>query len=128
MKTQISNELLSVVIGTLVTKIRYDIIVYEDRLYYDTDNEGVKRKFSPSIPYISIYELTFKLKEYLYNNGYESFSGPAMNDVGKKFYSCDLYRAFGTSETYVIKDKFEAETELEAVIKACEWIKSDEDN
>lgn len=128
MKTQISNELLSVVIGTLVTKIKYELTVYEDRLYYDTDNEDVKRKFSPSIPYINIYELTFKLKEYLYNNGYESFSGPSIDDEGNKIYSCDLYRAFGTSETYIIKDEFVAETELEAVIKASEWIKSDEDN
>ena len=65
---------------------------------------------------INIYEFAFKCKEWLLNKGYSQLSG--RDDIYEKGvgFVCSI-----GSTTLLIED-FYAGTEIEAIIKACEWI------
>lgn len=107
----ISKELLSDVLSFSATPIK----ILGLRLFVYDDGKGK--------PYdnINIYELIHKCKEWLYDNGYECYSGPCIDDDDNKIYCADLYRMYGTKETYIVDEEFEADNELDAVIKACEF-------
>lgn len=118
MQIKISKELLSAVLGVNVTDIRYEIQSQENVLFYETDDINVKRKFSPMYPYVNLFELMHKCKEWANNlsgKRYQLYSGIAPISLG--YSTCEVYS--GAINQGV---SFEANTELEAVIMACDWI------
>lgn len=94
---KINNELISEVFECNCT---YSKII---------DNELVYEAFGVS--YINIYEFAFKCKEWAYEKNYELRSW-------KGYCACVyLLDGYGFNQ----KD-YTANTEIEAIIKACEWI------
>ena len=112
----ISKELLSSVLGLTVVKgLELEGIV----LWY---NGIVNINNQP--PYakelnINIYELAHKCKEWAYSQGYILFSKIRLNSSLASCY-------FDTMGKHDYEDgyhnDFRAETEPEAIFKACEWI------
>ena len=65
---------------------------------------------------VNIYEFAFKCKEWALSKGYSQLSGKDnIYEKGEGFV-CSI-----GSTTLLIKD-FYADTELEAILKACEWV------
>ncbi len=110
---KINKDLLQQILG-----FKIDYIIETNPNYISIHSEMGGESFNRHL-------LTFKAKEYLYSQEYEAFSGPMIDDNDEKIYICELYRMYGTKETYIIDEVFEAEDELQAVLKACEWIKYD---
>lgn len=118
MELKISKELLSAVLGVNVTYMRHDITNHPDLLFFETDDVNMKRKFSPVYPYVNVYELMHKCKEWANNlsgKRYQLYSGIAPRSLG--YSTCDVYS--GAIEQC---KSFEANTEVEAVLLACNWI------
>jgi len=105
---EISKELLSEVLdasydNTTITRVYKP--AEENFIAWETDT--ITSKYHS----INIYELAHKCKEWLKNNVSNANSG---FDNG--------HRNFCHIENYNIQDIFYADTEVEAIIKACEWI------
>lgn len=101
---EISKELLSVVLGFEVSEVSIynDLVVYSRKLNnnFSTDFSGLD---------ISVYELAFKLKEWSYSNCCELVSYTE---------GCEIFQTqLGETIKY-----FYAETEVEAIFLACEYI------
>ena len=113
---KISAELASAVLGKEVTKCSListarnsiNITYFED-----------KEDFSTVWKEWNIYEFAFKCKEWLLNKGYSQLSG--RDDIYEKGmgFVCSI-----GSTTLLIED-FYAGTEIECILKACEWILSE---
>lgn len=101
---KISKELLSEVMQLGILEVGEVDDCYLSFNYYILDDDNIKAC-------INIYELAYKCKEWLKNNVSNANSG---FDNG--------HRNFCYIENYNIQDTFYADTEIEAVIKACEWI------
>ena len=69
---------------------------------------------------INIYEFTFKCKEWAKNNEYIVHSSPT-----QKREHTAIVQSFDINKFYYGKNQFYALTEVEAIIKACEWILSE---
>lgn len=112
----ISKELLSEIynIDIAVTSIYgNEISIYErDFKYPLTYNAS-------AYLCINLYQLAFYCKEWAYKNGYILLSKPR---TSSSFASCSFDK-IGKSAYYDdYHNDFRAETEIEAIFKACEWI------
>lgn len=76
---------------------------------------------------INIYELAHKCKEWAYRKGYALESMPFGLSEAKA--RCEIWTNLGDTQIAdTITDTFEADTEPEAIFKACEWILKQKDN
>jgi hypothetical protein len=102
MEKMISKELLSEVLGIDKRLCRIDEIKENYIFFYTMTNAGEFQN------YINIYELAHKCKEWALTEDKCLSSTP----YHKELYVC----------TILGDEMFEAETEPEAIFKACEWI------
>ena len=103
---EISKELLSEVLNEEVLSIRP--YIDNDPFYKNVFMWECRKNTYDTI---NIYELAHKCKEWLKSNVSNANSG---FDNG--------HRNFCHIENYNIQDRFYADTEVEAIFKACEWI------
>ena len=116
---KISNELLNYVFTDnlqtfKVDKIENNILYYfwlDEGFYGDESNCKWEKQN------INIYEFAFKCKEWAENKGYIIFS----KNKECLIYSIDeVYDVIECLNQY--EDYFEANTEIESIVKACNWI------
>ncbi len=69
---------------------------------------------------INIYELSFRLKEWAFTQGYELRSGRDIDVKEELCYFCEYKQE--RQLDYTNGDYFLADNELDSVIKTCEWI------
>lgn len=105
-----SKELLSEVFGREVSEIKNtctdkEIVIIA---YFD----GFRQAFT-----MNIYELAFKCKEWALSKGYIVASG--LNEEGRWWCDVSEVKIF-----HAINGTYVQDTEMEAVIKACEWIRT----
>lgn len=121
MSNIISKELLSQILGYEVIDVMNEILT-NNNLFYTTNNSSISKQFSPYIPSINIYELAHKCKVWAVNlspNKHALSSYPRWGDIRNykktngSYYIC---------QHLVSGAQFEAETEPEAIFKACQWI------
>lgn len=117
---KISKELLSEVLG-IHTILMNPIIEPGNNigyLVYDSQNtlEEVRRNHKQ----INIYEFTFMCKEWAKNKEYIIHSSPT-----QKREHTAVVQSFDFNKFYYGENQFYALTEVEAIIKACEWILSE---
>ena len=130
----ISKELLSEILGIEVTTVRDDIKSTPDRLYYETSDADTHRAFSPSIPFISVYDLAYRCREWAMTEGYQvSACRPIVQDdtgvqVINYWYKSYIFKfeigSYGPPEQ-ILNFDVNVRSEPEAVFKACEWILND---
>ena len=118
---KISKELLSEVLKSPVEIISIDECkcMIKNSIYFDNEQMGISYRYlygNKEIRFMSIYEFAFKCKEWALSKGYSHLSGK--DDIYEKGegFVCSI-----GSTTLLIKD-FYADTEIEATIKACNWI------
>ena len=75
------------------------------------------RKMNNRIEEHSIYEFAFKCKEWALKKEFIVHSSPTQK---KEFTS--IAQNFNMNQLYYGKNQFYALTEMEAILKACEWI------
>ena len=117
----ISKELLSEVLGFGVYQsIRKDEYAYNDIKLNIINTELL-------YDYVNIYELAHKCKEWIINKGYVlKLCYVLENDTRELcFIETTLLRSNQYSSDYYDID---SKTEVEAVIKACEWILNSKDS
>ena len=124
----ISRELLSEVFNKKVREFAID--KNELRLIYEDDKKEI-----PDLHYINIHELAHKCKEWAIKDGYSIVSAIA---IGNEYTNAKIkYEEYGKfipayrtvngkndyqEILYKETDYFEADTEPEAIFKACQWI------
>lgn len=114
----ISKELLSEVLQQNVTS------VYEQKgqYRYTTSNTNGPWVSSSDVPFQNIYELAHKCKEWATGKGYIILSYMEDDNTGY----ASLGDLFGRTVVKLPKPEksfwFDAQTEPEAILKACEWI------
>lgn len=109
----ISKELLSAVLEIEVTTVRDEIKSKANMLYFETTDLFTNRVASPCVPSINIYELAHRCKEHFRKT---------IENIDFMVYGsgqCDI-TIFGEPDD--IKRNFNANTEIEAIFKTCEWI------
>lgn len=129
----ISKELLSAVLGVEVTNVRDTM--YDNELRFETPDEELRRKFSPYVPKINIYELGFKCKEWSWNNGYQirtSYKSVTMTSRPYgELISCKpieietVNDIMDTSVMYSMVASYggeDDETEIDVIIRLSEWV------
>lgn len=105
----INKELLSEVLKVDIRKINNSTL--DGNLYYYKTFVKCKSK-------INIYELAHKCKEWAYKCGYIIDSG-----YHKHHINCFKAHFYGwVNENIDTETELVATTEMEAIIKACEWI------
>ena len=107
---EVSKELLSEVLHCDV----YKIDIKDNALEYDCDFDDV-----PIVRIINIYELAHKCKEWAYSQGYILFSKIRLSSSLASCYFDTMGKHDYEDEYH---DDFRAETESEAIFKACQWI------
>ena len=110
---KISNEVLSEVLGINIDE--NDIYIKNNYCYYAycrSDNEWVNAS-------LNIYELAHKCKEWALKNGYYLRAEQGINYYDTLQWTCFLNKDMDDGADYV--DYWNL-TEVEAIIKACEWI------
>ena len=107
---EISKELLSQVLAVDIRKINGYIL--DGNLYYYKAFVKCKSK-------INIYELANKCKEWAYSQGYILFSKIRLSSSLASCYF-DVMGKHDYEDSY--HNDFRAETESEAIFKACQWI------
>ena len=121
---KISKELLSEVLKLEVVKHSlYNELHKSFNITYMQSEDSLKSSWIP----INIYEFTFKSKEWAMNKGYQIISGlsdePAYRRNDEKAYAQIRYYTEDENGNGDYEDKyFMANTEVEAVIKASEYI------
>ena len=113
----ISKELLSKVLEYKV----FDVLTERlpnNCLFYRTNDEATIRRYSPYLPSINIYELAHKCKEWASINSYALESSVHMQPKRSSVAGCQIHWRYETEDL----PYFEADTEPEAIFKACEWI------
>ena len=123
---KISKELLSEVLG-ISTILMNPILEPENKIgYLIYGNQNTPQEVRNNHKQINIYEFIFKCKEWAMNKGYQIISGlsdePAYREQDEKAYAKLLwYEGDDIHREY--KDMyFMANTEIEAVIKASEYV------
>lgn len=116
----ISKELLSVVMGDKIEKVR--ILNNIVHIYYINDKQEY---------FINIYELAYRCREWARNNEYEvSACLPVVQDdtgaqVFNYWYKSYIHKfeigSYGPPEQF-LNFNVNASSEPEAIFKACEWI------
>ena len=116
----ISKELLSVVLDIPLQHIRYNGTTNHYKIFKENLfnwNSGDYGRWSNLE--INIYELAYKCKEWSYTQGYILFSKIRLNSSLASCY-------FDTMGKHDYEDgyhnDFRAESEPEAIFKACQWI------
>ena len=109
-----SKELLTEVLGKNVKMVITDIKVIHSQLNSSVKNSEIAISYDDKWTYENIYELMHLMKEWAFSNDYQLYSGRL---IGHKSI-CSV----------VNFDNSFAETEFEAVIKACEWILSQKES
>ena len=75
---------------------------------------------------INLYEFAFKCKEWAYTNKYRLSSGQHRLNTKQEHYINNQIASYFCSVYYITNDdsdiQIDANTEPEAIIKACEWI------
>lgn len=106
----ITNELLSQVIDRKAEFLYFIEDDYQiEYIFFIKNNTYWNR--------INIYEFAFKCKEWALSKGYRLLS------LNKECYLCDTEGLCDISEQLnQWSELFKANTEIEAIIKACEWI------
>lgn len=107
-------ELLSELLEIEVLKIKDEIKLYPDLLFFETTNIETKRKNSPSLPSINIYELSHKCKSYVVRN-----SGWTLQSYTNERGAGICRVKVGDGQEI---NKFIAATEVESIFKATEWV------
>ena len=119
---KISKDLLSEVLKRPVEIIDIGEFKYMIRnsTYFDKDQIGMLYRYlygNEEIRFMSIYEFAFKCKEWAENKGYIIFS----KNKECLVYSIDeVYDVIECLNQY--EDYFEGNTEIEVILKACNWI------
>jgi hypothetical protein len=109
----ITKELLRKILPKETENLSDDFIFYIDGDYIIFRDEG------ETLFEYNIYKFAFKCKEWDLSKGYSQLSGK--DDIYEKGegFVCSV-----GSSTLLIKD-FYADTEIEAIIKACIWVTED---
>lgn len=118
----ISKELLSEVLKSQVEII--DIgeckCMIRNSIYFDNEQMGIAYRYlygNKETRFMSIYEFAFKCKEWAKNKEYIIHSSPT-----QKIEHTAIVQSFDFNKFYYGENQFYALTEVEAIIKACEWI------
>lgn len=117
----ISKELLSKVLDNEVpyqVKV-HKIIIKNNSLNYFYNSKDSGGGLFEANEYVNIYELAHKCKEWAYSQGYILFSKIRLNSSLASCYF-DTMGKHDYEEDY--HNDFRAETESEAIFKACQWI------
>ena len=102
----------------LITKSLFDAI-YNCDISKDNDMLSYYNR-------INIYEFAFKCKEWAYTNKYRLSSGQHRLNTKQEHYINNQIASYFCSVYYITNDdsdiQIDANTEPEAIIKACNWI------
>lgn len=112
----ISEKLLSEIVGQNVTSVYYHKKHGWKFTTYTERNDGWTS--TSDIPIPNIYEIAFKCKEWAFNKMYFLSSG--LDTSGGWCLIRDINKSFVNE-----KNPY---TEIEAIIKACEWILNNQGN
>lgn len=107
-----TKELLSAILNIEVSEIAH---TKDNLIYYYTEDIETKKKFSPMIPNVSVYELAFKAKEWAYhlNHNFILVSTPRTNS---SFATCST----GTQIIPLYSSR--NESEVEAIFEVCQYL------
>ena len=125
---EVSKELLSEVLSyKLPYKIKvHKIIVRTGTLNYFYNSKDICGGLFEANAYINIYELAFKCKEWAYTNKYRLSSGQHRLNTKQEHYINNQIASYFCSVYYITNDdsdiQIDANTEIEAIIKACNWV------
>ena len=116
---EISRELASSVLGLNV--------VYTESCEHRDGIIGIWTDINTKpIEEISIYEFAFKCKEWAYTNKYRLSSGQHRLNTKQEHYINNQIASYFCSVYYITNDdsdiQIDANTEPEAIFKACEWL------
>ena len=121
---KISKELLSEVLKSPVEIISIDECkcMIKNSIYFDNEQMGISYRYlygNKEIRFMSIYEFAFKCKEWAYKN----FKIMLISHyAGQCYINGDLspleLNWWNNTKSYQI----ESDTEVEAILKACQWI------
>lgn len=89
--------------------------VYNCDITTDKDMLGVYKR-------INVYEFAFKCKEWVFDHFYLSIIIFKVND---NVYKCEIANISDYLGEWITKHSFRADSEIKAIIKACEWILKD---
>lgn len=118
---EISKELLSEVLGDEYNDRLVDWFQIEDnylRTYYDCGRYDYKGRPTGLGIEINIYEFAFKCKEWAYST---------YGIMIQSYPYCGKSRA-DALKGLEVDEVFKENTEVEAIIKACEWILKEQNN
>ena len=116
----LSNELLSEILEIEVTTVRDDLKSTPNRLYYETSDADTHRAFSPSIPFMTYFDLMYLGKQWAYSK-YSAiiYSGIVMGG------GCATLHFRGREMCGLMngeKKEFDYGSEYYAVFMALEWL------
>lgn len=115
----ISKELLSEVLDIDITDDGYFVISDDNRfISIFQDNSD----FEPDFKF-NIYELAHKCKEWAKSKGYYILSGYDESSIPEAI----INHTYSGAGCYC-EESLEAETEPEAIFKACQWVLNYKDN
>jgi len=123
-KKMISKELLRSVIGYGFADFKIEkntVQIFIQR--YCIDKQIAERR----VDTINIYELAHKCKEWALCNGYVLNSGLQNNEGYKNRSAYAQTKKDGDSWVNTNRTTFLSSTELEAILKACQWILDNKD-
>ena len=115
----ISKELLSEIFMYKVTQIHN--IDAENNIHFNGGNEARYPYFLIKPITINIHELAHKCKEWSFDNGY-SLESAKKAVLGEENKMTSTWICCGFTPTYEVLPNFTANTEPEAIFKACEWV------
>lgn len=118
---KISKELLNEILKRPVEII--DIgefkCMIRNSTYFDNEQSGVVYSYlygNKEIRFMSIYEFAFKCKEWALTRGYFIYSTNELSFI--KSFSLETIETFSNGK----------DTEIECILKACEWILNEQNN
>ena len=118
--TMISKELL-----TAIRKDEHKVL-NTDLNYIEKDNKIGYLLDNRQWYFINIYEFAHKCKEWAYTNKYRLSSGQHRLNTKQEHYINNQIASYFCSVYYITNDdsdiQIDANTEPEAIIKACEWL------
>ena len=120
---EISNLLLNEILKSPVEIINIGEFkcMIRNSTYFDNEQMGIVYRYlygNREIRFISLYEIAFKCKEWAYRRGFCIYSGYSKNSINL----CIAELNGWICETLDFKMIFNSNSEIEAIIKACEWI------
>ena len=120
---KLSDELASAVLGKEVTKCS---LINKTRNSINITYFEDKEDFNTVWKEWNIYELAFKCKEWAYTNKYRLSSGQHRLNTKQEHYINNQIASYFCSVYYITNDdsdiQIDANTEPEAIFKACEWL------